>query len=135
MIHAYAGQDGAQLAVNEGEFVNVWVESTTEQGWVYAALLEAPGGDSRGGWLPSWALLQLPAHQRWMRVVETMEALHTMQLSVREGSVLKVHTNSCTEDGWIYAETADEYTGDKPPEGASNSAGWVPVLLLEWAEA
>lgn len=111
--------NGAQLSVQEGDFVCVWLSTVTEHGWIYAEdVLHA----EKAGWLPGCVLQELSEGERWMRAKSSMEAVHETQLSVTEGSVYKVHVNTRTDEGWTYAEDSD-----------TEKAGWVPAFCLEWS--
>lgn len=121
---SWVGEDTV-MTVSPGEFVLVWADSTTEQGWIYADHISDA---SRFGWLPTFVFETLPQHQRWMKVTDSSEAEHETQLEVRQGSVLKVSTHTRTEEGWAYAEHA--CVGEEE----ATLAGWVPVFCLAWTE-
>lgn len=119
----------SQMSVRKGDFVRLWPNTGTDNGWVYAEDLHDA---SKAGWLPQVLFEQLNSEeQRWMPVVQNMEAQHDGQLAVTEGSLLKVSVTTRTTEGWAYAAT----TGTSDDEGGDSQAGWVPVCCLEWADA
>lgn len=118
------GKD-AQMCVKKGEFVNVWLSTVTEIGWIYA---EDATDSERAGWLPGCVLEELPDNQCWKRAIQSMEAAHETQLSVVDGAMYKVSIDSRTKEGWIYAE-ANGVTTEESTDGIQ--AGWVPVFCLE----
>lgn len=133
-VWAWGANMEVQFSVKRGQFVQVWAGSATEHGWVFAEDL-----DGEQGWIPQGALAQLNG-QRWMRVVQNMEAVHATQLTVRSGDMLRVHVDSRTEEGWVYAEVdamdAEEKQGNDASETAQCNleAGWVPLFCFEWSE-
>jgi len=127
---SWTGEDTA-LTVSLNEFVLVWVDSTTEHGWIYA---EHVSDTSRVGWLPTFIFEVLPQHYSWMMATSSSEAVHETQLEVREEGVFKVNRHTRTEQGWVYAETAC-VGNDHSSDGAGTAqSGWVPVFCLEWTE-
>lgn len=122
----WAAKDPSQLSVVEGDFVNVWTETGTENGWIHA---DARSGDGASpgqvGWLPVGVLKKLPQDQQWMRVSQQWQAMDESQCSVEEGALVVVWRATRTSEGWAYAE-AEKDGGIKP--------GWLPVFCLEWAE-
>jgi len=115
----------AQLQVKEGDFVNVWLSSGTEHGWIYA---EDPVHSEKAGWLPDCVLEELTSNQQWKRATQDMEAAHETQLGVVEGTVYKVSMDTRTKEGWIYTEACG-VTTDGAEDGAVQ-AGWVPVFCF-----
>jgi len=121
VVRTWPAEDASQMSVREGDFVNVWVETGTDNGWIHADIsLE---GAAQVGWLPVCVLKDLPEDRQWMKVNQEWQALDESQCSVEAGSHVIVWTTTKTSEGWAYAET-DE--GMKP--------GWVPVFCLEWSE-
>jgi len=121
VVRTWPAEDASQMSVREGDFVNVWVETGTDNGWIHADIsLE---GAAQVGWLPVCVLKYLPEDRQWMKVNQEWQALDESQCSVEAGSHVIVWTTTKTSEGWAYAET-DE--GMKP--------GWVPVFCLEWSE-
>lgn len=120
---AWVGNDGSQLSVVEGQFVDVWVGTGTDNGWIHA---EAHTGDPpQAGWLPTCVLKKLPEGQRWLRASKAWQAMDESQCSIAEGDMVVVWVSSRTTEGWTYAET--EQDGKMKP-------GWLPVFSLEWSE-
>jgi len=117
---------GAQLCVQEGDFVSVWQSSVTEHGWIYA---EDPSCAEKAGWLPGCILEELPSHQVWIRATQNMEAAHETQLLVTEGAVYKVDVDTRTKEGWIYAE-ASGVTTESEGDASVQQAGWVPTFCF-----
>lgn len=117
--------EGAQLSVKKGDFVCIWQSSATDNGWIYA---EDPANAERSGWLPSSVVDELPSNQRWMKAIHTSEAAHDTGLTVVEGTLYKVSTDSRTPEGWIYAEARATTDAEAP------QAGWVPAFCLEGAK-
>lgn len=126
----WIGEDTV-LTVSPNEFVLVWADSTTEQGWIFAEHLF---DTSRVGWLPTFVFEDLPQHQVWMKAMGAIEAVHETQLKVKQGSVFKVSINTRTEEGWAYAETACDGEDHSPDGAGTAQTGWVPVFCLAWTE-
>jgi hypothetical protein len=124
-----ANCSNSQLSVEEGTFINVWLGSKTENGWIYAESLICC---NRVGWLPNSMLQELPVHKQWMRVSTPCKASYQSQLSVDAGSMVLVDVSRCAA-GWAYAEELSSATGRHLP-GKHTSAGWVPIQCLEWAQ-
>jgi hypothetical protein len=122
-----ANCSNSQLSVEEGTFINVWLGSKTENGWIYAESLICC---NRVGWLPNSMLQELPVHKQWMRVSAACKASYQSQLSVDAGSMVLVDISRCAA-GWAYVEELSFATGRHLP-GKHTSAGWVPLQCLEW---
>jgi len=120
---AWVTEDSSQMSVSEGDFVDVWVDTKTQHGWIHA---EKPGTEIQVGWLPACVLQQLPENQRWMRARQAWQALDESQCSVEEGAAVIVWINSRTAEGWTYVESQKD--------GAVHP-GWLPAFCLEWSEA
>jgi len=123
VVRTWPAEDKSQMSVREGDFVNVWVETGTDNGWIHGDV--SHDGTSRVGWLPICVLKYLPEDRQWMRVNQEWQALDESQRSVEAGSHVIVWTATRTNEGWAYAES-DKDEGMKP--------GWVPVFCLEWFE-
>jgi len=113
-------------AVLEGDFILVWDDSQTENGWVYGEEL----GGARQGWLPCFVLQTRGASQRWMPCLKSCQAVHETQIDVKEGSMLLVTSDWRTDEGWVYAEKTALAAGSS--EGPR--AGWLPMVCIEWRE-
>lgn len=114
------------MSVEQGEFVDVWVDTSTEHGWIHAEKhLESTMGP-QVGWLPLCVLEQIDSTKRWMRARQHWQALDESQASVEEGGCVIVWIGSRTQEGWTYVE-AEKEGGEKRP-------GWLPVFCLEWQE-
>lgn len=111
--------DANQLGAVSGSVVRMWLGTETELGWVY---VEEIGGEGRAGWMPSHILEAVQSSHTAVRAVHSCEAQFENQLSVQEGRMYLVDAQSCTEDGWAYAETLDS------PEIAK---GWIPMMCLD----
>jgi len=114
----WQAEDETQMTVARGDFVRVWAEHGSLNGWVYAEALDG----AAAGWLPAFSLQALPKHQRWLRALRSCGATHSAQRDVEEGRVLLVNVESRTDIGWVYAEA---------PEGDDTARGWVPMSCLE----
>jgi len=114
----WQAEDETQMTVARGDFVRVWAEHGSLNGWVYAEALDG----AAAGWLPAFSLQALPKHQRWLRALRSCGATHSAQRDVEEGRVLLVNVESRTDIGWVYAEA---------PEGDDTAGGWVPISCLE----
>lgn len=119
---AWTAEDPSQLNVAEGDFVNVWVDTSTVHGWIHA---EKHGANQSVGWLPVCHLHTLPETQRWMNTRQRWQALDEHQCSVTEGRMAVVWVNSRTAEGWTYVEVQED--------GATRP-GWLPVFCLDWNE-
>jgi len=115
-------EDPSQMSVVEGDFVLIWVDTASDNGWIYA---ERHSGAAQAGvgWLPVWVLQELPQHRRWMRTTQHWEASDESQCSVEEGAYVMVWSNSKTSAGWTYVEGPS----DRQP-------GWLPIFCLEWTD-
>lgn len=115
--------DPSQMSVSESEFVNVWIGTATDNGWIHA---ERRSGDAQAGWLPLCVLHQLPDNQRWMCTRDKWQAMDESQCDVEEGTTLVVWVNSKTSEGWTYVEVQQC--------GGIMQPGWLPVFCLDWNE-
>jgi len=123
--HTWSAVDNATMSVRKGDFVNVWVETGTDNGWITCDDV-SHDGTSRVGWLPIWVLDTLPEDRQWMRVKTSWQASEDKsQRSVEAGSHVIVWTLITTNEGWAFVES-DEDEGEQP--------GWIPVYCLEWFE-
>jgi hypothetical protein len=120
-LRAWDAEDPSQMSVFENEFVNVWVETKTDHGWIHA---EGRKDSLRAGWLPVCVLKELPEKQYWMHCSQTWQAMDESQCNIEEGSVVIVWTGTRTKEGWTYVEVEDD-TGTTRP-------GWLPVFCLDW---
>lgn len=127
---AWIGEDTV-MTVSPGEFVDVWTDTTTEHGWIYADHISDTG---RGGWLPTFVFETLRQQQRWMKVTDSFEAVNETQLEIRQGSILKVSANTRSALGWVYAEDASSSEDAAHDRAGAPHGGWVPVFCLAWAE-
>lgn len=123
VVRTWPAEDASQMSVREGDFVNVWVETSTDNGWIHADI--SSDGTAQVGWLPVCVLKYLPEDRTWMKVNQEWQALDESQCSVEAGSHVIVWTTTRTGEGWAYAETDKEEGTNKP--------GWVPVFCLEWS--
>jgi len=112
--------DTSQLGVVEDEFVYVWAETGTENGWIHA---ELASNQAKVGWLPQCILRELPEGQRWMRAKTKWQARDDTQCSVEVGEFCLVWVSSLTKEGWTYVECQD--SADK---------GWLPDFCLAWSD-
>jgi len=126
VVRTWPAEDVSQMSVRDGDFVNVWVETGTDNGWIHADISQ--DGAAQVGWLPVCVLKYLPEDRQWMRVNQEWQALDESQCSVEAGSHVIVWTATRTNEGWAYAETDKE---EGLPDG---KPGWVPVFCLEWSE-
>jgi len=120
VARSWTAEDPSQLSVVENEFVNVWVGTDTDNGWIHA---EGHEDGASAGWLPLCVLKTLPEGQKWMRAVQQWQAMDESQCSVVPGSVVVVWVGSRTQEGWTYAESE---------QGDEMKPGWLPVFCLAW---
>eukprot|EP00931_Biecheleriopsis_adriatica_P038123 TRINITY_DN21868_c0_g1_i1.p1 TRINITY_DN21868_c0_g1~~TRINITY_DN21868_c0_g1_i1.p1 ORF type:complete len:623 (+),score=115.85 TRINITY_DN21868_c0_g1_i1:249-1871(+) len=111
--------DASMLGVTENEFVNVWTETATENGWIHA---ELASNQAKVGWLPSVVLQKLPEGQRWMKTKQPWEAMDPSQCSVGVDTYVNVWVSSLTKEGWTYVEALDQ----------QEHKGWLPSFCLVW---
>mmetsp|Transcript_109103 Transcript_109103/g.307583 ORF Transcript_109103/g.307583 Transcript_109103/m.307583 type:complete len:562 (+) Transcript_109103:57-1742(+) len=123
VVRSWEAEDQSQLSVVEHEFVNVWVDTGTDHGWIHA---ERRSGDAEIGWLPVCVLQPMPEKQRWMSTRQTWQGKDESQCNIDEGAVVVVWISTRTPQGWTYVEVEDG-TGNMRP-------GWLPVFCLEWNE-
>lgn len=123
VVRTWTAEDVSQMSVAEGDFVDVWLDTSTEHGWIHA---EKTSDGGQVGWLPACVLHQLPDNQRWMRARQQWEAMDESQCSVEEGAHIIVWLNSRTQEGWTYVEAEKDST---------MRPGWLPAFCLEWGEA
>jgi len=131
--HAWAREEWCketQLSVEAGAFINVWTDSATQQGWVYAESLIC---SSNAGWLPGSMLHELPPYQFWVRATTKCQATYASQLSVDTGAVLKVDVTKRTDGGWVFADVPEPADGHHGVD-ASQVSGWVPAACLDWSQ-
>jgi len=119
-------EDGSQLQVAPGDFVNVWIDTITENGWIHADKIVAD--TTQVGWLPACVLQTIDDNKRWMRVRQEWQAMDESQCSASENSMVIVWLNSRTQEGWSYVEA--------PLDNVSTAAkpGWLPAFCLDWIE-
>lgn len=119
-------EDGSQLQVAPGDFVSVWTDTMTDNGWIHAD--KTVGETTQVGWLPACVLHTIDENKKWMRVRQEWQAMDESQCSAAEGSMVIVWMNSRTQEGWSYVEA--------PLDNASASAkpGWLPAFCLDWIE-
>lgn len=123
VMRSWNAEDTSQMSVCEGDFVHVWIDTGTDNGWIHA---EGQGGSaSQIGWLPLCVLKRLPEGQQWMRVGQQWQALDDSQCSVQAGITVVVWSGTRTKEGWVHVEA--EKDGVMKP-------GWLPVFCLEWGE-
>merc|ERR1712087_452918 len=117
-----------QLGVKFGDFVHVWDDSRTENGWVYA---EHSKG-SRAGWLPIVVLREPPAGCQWMLSAYSHAPLCDRQLALDEAAIYLVHVESRTT-GWVYADAvcASALDSGEQPNACPLESGWVPDYCFE----
>eukprot|EP00933_Yihiella_yeosuensis_P035460 TRINITY_DN29000_c0_g1_i1.p1 TRINITY_DN29000_c0_g1~~TRINITY_DN29000_c0_g1_i1.p1 ORF type:complete len:604 (+),score=181.50 TRINITY_DN29000_c0_g1_i1:91-1902(+) len=121
----WSADDASQISVCENDFVEVWVDTKTEHGWIHAEKKVPATGEV--GWLPCCILQTLPDGHRFMRIRQTWQGADENQLSVQEGSYVIVWVASQTPEGWTYVE-AEKENGEANP-------GWLPAFCLDWVEA
>lgn len=118
---SWPAEDPSQLGVEEGDFVSVWIETGTMNGWIHAENLS----DGRAGWLPNVVLEPMENDRNWMKVKQTWEAMDASQCNVIEGHIVIVWSSSRTEH-WTYVEVR---------EGTQQTGcGWLPVFCIDWDE-
>mmetsp|Transcript_102094 Transcript_102094/g.243488 ORF Transcript_102094/g.243488 Transcript_102094/m.243488 type:complete len:280 (-) Transcript_102094:50-889(-) len=106
---------GSDFGVSKGEFVRVWLDHASANGWVYAEELDG----SRCGWLPVTAIEQPQKNQVWAKVLHCPRAQRCDQLEVPCGNYLLIELGS-EKDGWVHA--------DEPLDGLSGR------MRLDWLE-
>jgi len=119
---AWSAEDMSQLAVAEKEFVHVWCETETNNGWIYAEACEDLG---RVGWLPVRVLQPLPEGRRWMQAIQAWQGSEEAMLSVSANGIVNVWVQTRTDAGWAYAESDSD---------GELKGGWLPVFTLAWPE-
>merc|ERR1719410_1715081 len=80
VVRTWPAEDASQMSVREGDFVNVWIETGTDNGWIHADI--SSDGTAQVGWLPVCVLKYLPEDRQWMRVHQEWKALDESQCSV-----------------------------------------------------
>lgn len=125
MKRPWSAEDPSQLSASESDFIQVWIDTSTDHGWIHAERLTNVGdiSSSSVGWLPMCVLVQLADNRRWMRVKQQWQAIGESQTSVEQGEKVIVWIDSRTEQGWTYVEA---------PEGSNSAPGWLPDFCLEW---
>jgi len=129
--HKWQGETGCsavQLIVEEGDFVNVWTQSITEQGWIYAESLIFGGN---AGWLPKSMLQELSPNHRWMRASSSCAAAYDSQMALDVGNVVLIDIASNT-GMWVYAVQPKSFGGE---DGLPQQEGWVPISCLDWSQS
>lgn len=121
-LRDWTADDASQLSVTENAFVNVWIDTATDNGWIHA---ELSASEATVGWLPLCVLHKLPEGQRWMRAKQHWEAMDASQCSVESGDYAIVWVSSLTKEGWTYVEADQD-------SSVSGSKGWLPVFCLAW---
>lgn len=122
----WQSEDASQMSVSANEFINVWVDTGTEHGWIHA---ERRTGAAQVGWVPLSVLKTLSpvAPQRWMCAKATWQATdESNQCSMQQGLMVIVWVKSRTPEGWTYVEIE---RGD-----GTTKTGWCPVFCLDWNE-
>ncbi|CAE8599046.1 unnamed protein product, partial [Polarella glacialis] len=119
VMQTWTADDPSQLSIVEDQFVNVWTETGTDNGWIHAEIV---GNEERVGWVPTIVLQKLPEGQRWMAASQNWEALDASQCSATEGDMVVVWISSLTKEGWTYSESQKDFKG------------WLPVFCLDWNE-
>jgi len=114
-------EDPSQMSVTEKEYVYVWLETGTDNGWIHA---ESQSDGGRVGWLPRCILKELPQGQRFMRISQEWKSMDESQLSAEEGVSVVAWVSSRTPEGWCYVEM-EQKDGDM-------KTGWLPVFCMEW---
>lgn len=126
-------QDAAsdQLGCEEGSFVEIWPQTKTEHGWVYASRVK----DSAGGWIPTTILEEPAAGRRWATAVRAWQSEDPGQVVMVEGGLYSIYLDSRTDLGWVFVEVEDGARGSCAPKApASAEAGWVPDYCFEWPD-
>jgi len=125
MKRPWTAEDPSQLSASESDFIQVWIDTSTDHGWVHAERLTNVGeiSSSSVGWLPMCVLVQLADNRRWMKVKQQWQAIGESQTSVEQGEKVIVWIDSRTEQGWTYVEA---------PESSISTPGWLPDFCLEW---
>lgn len=124
VTRSWDAEDISQLGVTEHEFVNVWVDTKTDHGWIHA---ERRSGGPQIGWLPICILQDLFDRQkRWMAAKQAWQAKDGSQCSCVDGGVVIVWTETRTDAGWTYVEAEDEHKQMRQ--------GWLPVFCIDWNE-
>jgi hypothetical protein len=121
----WEAEDQSHLSVSENEFINTWVDTATDHGWIHAER-RTNTDNAQVGWLPVCVIQSLPDQQRWMTCKQQWQATDESQCTVGDGSCVIVWVSSRTPEGWTYAEAEDSSGNMKP--------GWLPVFCLEWQE-
>lgn len=123
MKREWTAEDPSQLSAAEGDFVQVWIDTGTEHGWIHSE--KVTDGSSQVGWLPVCVLQQLPENRRWMKTKQAWQAMGESQCNVENSIQVVVWVDSRTDAGWTYVE-ASEDTNTQP--------GWLPDFCLEWTD-
>jgi len=118
----WGAEDATQLDVMRGDFVNVCIDSATEQGWIYAER-SSKNGKAQTGWLPTCVLKPLQSNRRWMWTARGWHTKDNTQCRVKAGVLVSVRLDSRTVEGWIYVEASEQ---------ADLRPSWLPVACLHW---
>eukprot|EP00746_Dinoflagellata_sp_MGD_P010206 gnl/MRDRNA2_/MRDRNA2_120994_c0_seq1.p1 gnl/MRDRNA2_/MRDRNA2_120994_c0~~gnl/MRDRNA2_/MRDRNA2_120994_c0_seq1.p1 ORF type:complete len:742 (-),score=160.61 gnl/MRDRNA2_/MRDRNA2_120994_c0_seq1:216-2441(-) len=126
VLRNWPAEDVTQLNVEEGEFVDVWVDSQTAHGWIHAERTPPSGADGGPfvGWLPAFVLETPTEDKKWMRIIQKWNSTDESQCDVEEGVVAQVWLDTRTNEGWTYVEV--------PSADGSMKPGWLPEFCLDW---
>lgn len=119
MKREWVAEDPSQLHAAEHDFVQVWIDTGTEHGWIHAEK------DGQVGWLPVCVLQQLSDNRRWMKTKQAWQAMGESQCNVEDGHYVIVWIDSRTAQGWTYIEGSEDSTA---------TPGWLPDFCLEWMD-
>lgn len=124
MKRDWVAEDPSQLSANEGDFVEVWIETGTDHGWIHAErIVGITDGSTQVGWLPLCVLVDQLKDRRWMRTKQQWQAMGESQCNVEAQKLVVVWVDSRTEQGWTYVEASDD---------ATSTPGWIPDFCIEW---
>jgi len=121
----WKAEDASQLTVQENDFVLVWTDTESDNGWIHAEMTDPATGNAKLGWMPACHLKKLPDGHSWMRVKQSWSSMDESQCTLVEGGIIEVWVSTRTPEGWTYAEVLQE---------EQKSMGWVPVFCLEWTD-
>merc|ERR1719424_197862 len=114
--HSWHADDPLQLSVSKGEFLNICIDSASDQGWIFAERTSTTHGAAQAGWLPTHVLRSLLEDHHWMRTARAWQGTDDSQCAVGLGVLVLV--SECTSKGWAYVKSA-ERAGIRP--------GWLPA--------
>lgn len=118
-----------KLGVQKDTLVFAWIDTKSENGWIYAELID----NSQAGWLPSVVLESAPQGQRYMTAIYSCQGSSSdSELSLEVGCTYQVHVESRTPLGWAYAQVL---FGTNPQQEATSvvQEGWVPDYCFNWS--